>query len=102
MFRRVSAFIESNRFFCESNSNDSDIFVDPEIVNGVDEVEAGLVVTGTTVTAVGTVPPKFNFVAGNIEVAGIVACVTPDGIVATCEFGSEPVCTDTRAGKLTL
>ena len=68
--------------------------MDPEIVNGVAETAAGLVVIGTTVTEVGTVPPKFKVVAGNDVVAGIVATTAPDGMVATWELGVLPADTE--------
>ena len=54
-----------------------------------------MVVTGTTVTSVGTVPPKFSDVAGNEAVAGIVAVVIPLGIDATCELATGPAATVT-------
>ena len=60
----------------------STIFVDPNILNGVDVGATGLV-TGATVTAVGAEPPKLNVIAGNSAVGGITACVAPEGIVAT-------------------
>ena len=68
----------------------STILVEPEIVKGVADAGAGLVATGTTVTAVGTAPPNFSVVAGSAAVEGIITPVTPDEIVATCEFGAEP------------
>ena len=61
----------------------STIFVDPNILNGVDVGAAGLDATGATVTAVGAEPPKLNVIAGNSAVGGITACVAPEGIVAT-------------------
>ena len=61
----------------------STIFVEAEMINGVADAGAGFVATGATVTAVGAVPPKFKVIAGSAAVAGITACVAPEGIAAT-------------------
>jgi len=63
------------------------------MVNGVDASGAGFVVTGTTVTAVGTVPPKLSVVAGRAAVAGVVAVESPVERVITLEFGAVPEAT---------
>jgi len=61
----------------------STIFVDPKILKGVEAGAAGLDATGATVTAVGALPPKLKVIAGSAAVAGITACVAPEGIAAT-------------------
>ena len=60
------------------------------ILNGVEAGVAGFDAIGTTVTSVGTEPPKLSFVAGSKVVAGIVASVAPLGIVASRELGKSP------------
>jgi hypothetical protein len=82
----------------------STIFVDPKILKGVVAGAPGFSATGTTVTAVGTVPPKFSFVPGSAPVAEINAVVAPKGIVATLEFGSVPadICGDVFGQVLVL
>ncbi len=54
-------------------------------LKGVVVKGAGLEDIGTTVTAVGAVPAKLSFTAGNAAVAGITASVTPLEKVATFE-----------------
>ena len=68
----------------------STILVEPKILNGVEAGAAGLDATGTTVTEVGTVPPKFKVIAGSAAVAGITAALMLEENVATCEFGTDP------------
>jgi hypothetical protein len=72
------------------------------MVNGVDDAGAGLLATGTTVTAVGTVPPNFRVVAGKEALEGIINPVSPDEIVATCEFGAEPEEVVTKGNLVTV
>jgi len=78
----------------------STILRDPEITNGVVVGAPGFSFTGTTVTVLGTVPPKFSFVPGSASVAVIETAVVPKGIVATFEFGSVPA--DTRVDEQVL
>ena len=54
------------------------------------EAGAGFTATGASVTEVGALPEKRIVVAGKYEVAGIVAEVTPLGMVATLEFSLSP------------
>jgi hypothetical protein len=68
----------------------STIFVVEEIIKGVTDAGAGFTATGATVTDVGALPEKRIVVAGINEVAGIVADVTPVGMVATLEFAVVP------------
>jgi len=78
----------------------STILRDPEITNGVAVGAPGFSATGTTVTVLGTVPPKFSFVPGSAPVAVIDTAIAPEGIVATLEFGSVPA--DTRVDEQVL
>jgi hypothetical protein len=67
----------------------STIFIDPDVLNGVADGGAGLVI-GATVTAVGVVPPKLKVIAGSAAVAGISAVLTFATNVATCELATGP------------
>ena len=67
----------------------STILGEPEVINGVADTEAGLVVV-ITVKDSGAVAANVSFIAGSELDAGISATVTPTGKVTTCEFGSEP------------